>query len=195
MGEQPETTLVEKCYRCGTPLPEGAQVCPACGRNQYRTCYCGTLIPVIAPTCPNCGADWSQSLRIRRKSQHQPDWKRMGKFALAGSVLAVMAAAVLNGIITGLARGSLPEDQAIPTSIFQKLGLALSTVWTALQALGQGLAEKGGGTLNTVVVVLAGALIGAGVYLAREGFVRSRRHHKYATKRRRASSSESETSK
>ncbi len=195
MEGQPQTNLVENCYRCGTPLPEGSEVCPNCGRNQFRICYCGARIPVTAPTCPDCGADWSGSHRIRRKSRHRPDWKRMAKFALAGSALAVIVAAVLNALITGLARGSLPEGQHIPNSILQKLGLALTTVWTALQALGQGLAEKGGGTLNTIAVLLAGAIIGAGVYLVREGFLRSRRRHQPPIKRRRANSSQSGTPK
>ncbi len=188
MAQSPESNLVAKCYRCDTPITEGTKACPNCGRNQFRTCYCGADIPVTARTCPDCGADWSGSYRLRRQARsRQLDWKRMAKFAVAGSLLALVTAGVLNAIITGLARHSLPSGQEIPASVIQRLGLALNSVWMTLETMGHRLAEIGGGLGTVTVVLVAGAGLGALAYLAREGFLRLRRQHRHPVKRRRSS--------
>ena len=181
----------QECYHCGAALDKGAQICPYCGRKQVRTCYCGAEIPVTAEICPQCDADWSASLRVRRKSKSKkPDWQKLLKFALVGSLLSLSLASVLNLIITGLASRSLATGQQLPNSLIQRLGLALTTIWTALATLGHELAEKGGGMGPLVIVLVAGAALGVAVYLFREGFwYRWRRHSSGNVKRRRGSSS------
>ncbi len=171
------------------------QICPYCGRKQVRTCYCGAEIPVTAKVCPYCGADWSGSWRVRRKSKSKrPDWKKLLKFALVGSFLALFLASVLNLVITGLASHSLSTGQQLPDSLIQRLGLALATIWTALAALGRELAEKGGGLVPLIAVLAAGAALGAVVYLFREGFWRRwRRHSSGKVKRSHSSSSSNNT--
>ena len=188
MAESPDANLVTECYRCGTPITEGTKACPNCGRNQFRICYCSADIPVTAATCPHCGANWSDSHRIRRKARSRRlDGKRMAKFAVAGSLLALVAAGLFNAIITALARRSLLGGQEIPASIIQRLGLALNSVWMTLETLGHRLAEKGGGLGTVTVVLVAGAGLGAVAYLAREGFLRLRRQHRHPVKRKRSS--------
>jgi len=181
----------QECYHCGAILDSEARTCPYCGRKQVRTCYCGAEIPVTAKVCPHCGADWSGSRRVRRKSKSKRlDSKKLLKFSLVGSLLALFLASVLNLAITGLASYSLATDQQLPDSLIQRLGLALATIWTALAALGRELAEKGGGLLPLIVVLAAGAALGAAVYLFREGFWhRWRRHSSGKIKRSRSSSS------
>jgi len=181
----------QECYHCSAALDSGAQICPYCGRKQVRTCYCGAEIPVTAKVCPQCGADWSASLRVRRKSRSkQPDWKKLLKFALVGSLLALFLASVLNVAITGLAVRSLATGQQLPNSLSQRFGLALTTIWTALATLGHKLAEKGGGMGPLVIVIVAGAALGVAVYLFREGFWhRWRRYSSGKVKRSHRSSS------
>lgn len=183
MPTSPNSHLVTECYWCSTPLPEGTRICPECGLKQYRTCYCGTEILVTAPRCTNCGADWSASLRIRRKAKpRRPNYKSMLKSAALGSVIALVVAALLNAIVTGLARRSISGDQQI-TTITQKVGLAIDTIETILQTIGHHLAERSGGLIAAIVVIVVGAAIGALTYLSRRGFLRLRKDRKHPRRR------------
>lgn len=190
MPTSPNSHPITECYRCSTPLPEGTRICPECGRKQYRTCYCGTEIPVTAPRCANCGADWSNSYRIRRKAKpRRPNYKSVAKSAALGSAIALVAAGLLNAIVTGLASRSLAGDQQIPTSVTQKVWLAINTVGTILQTIGHRLAERSGGLATAIVVIIVGAGIGALTYLARRGFLRLGKNRKHDSRRRRSDSS------
>ncbi len=184
MPASPDSHLVTECYWCSTSLPENTRICPECGLKQYRTCYCGTEILVTEPRCPNCGADWSASLRIRRKAKpRRPNYKSMLKSAALGSVIALLAAVLLNAVVTGLASRSLAGDQQIPTSITQKVGLAIDSIGTILQTIGHHLAEKSGGLIAAIVVIAVGAAIGALTYLARRGFLRLGKDRKHPRRR------------
>ncbi len=45
-----------KCISCGSPLPEGARFCPACGQKQTLLCpHCGAELLSNAKFCINCG--------------------------------------------------------------------------------------------------------------------------------------------
>lgn len=185
----------QQCYHCSAALTEATRICPSCGRKQVRTCYCGAEIPVTARVCPHCSADWSHSRRVRRKSKSKRlDWKKLLKFAFLGSFLALIAASVLNLLITGLASRSLARGQQLPDSLIQRLGLAWAAIWTALAALGHELAEKGGGLGTLTVVLVTGAALGVVAYFLREGFWRRwRRYSSSKVKRRRSPSASDNT--
>ncbi len=180
----------QQCYYCGTDLAPGMRVCPACGRKQTRTCYCGAEIPVTAPTCPECGADWSASRRVRRKvkSKHI-DWKQLAKYSAGGTLVTALIVAVLNAIITAMARPSLAYGQSLPASFFQRLSLALTTMYRAVATVAARLAEHGAGAATLLAILVLGAGVGAVAYLVREGFwARWRRRSSSNVKRRRSSS-------
>ncbi len=164
------------CYRCGAALLAGDRNCPQCGRRQTRLCYCGQEISVTASACPHCGADWSTAFRVRRKTKTREfNWKFTAAYAAIGALAAMTLAALINSIVGGLAVRSLPEAAAgLPAGFLARLGLALSTVGHAFTSLTWRIEHIGGGPTAALLLVLAGAAIGAGVYLYRAGALRIR---------------------
>lgn len=177
--------VVNKCYQCDAPLG-GAKVCPQCGRKQYRGCFCGHEIPITTATCPYCGADWSSSHRVHRKSRrHKLNYKKMAQFAGAGVIMTLVAGSLINMIVTGLARYSLP-DQPLPPSFAQRLILAFQTVGQSITHLFGRIVEVGGSLVSVLLLVIIGAGAGVVVYLIRGGFIRLRRKPSSHKRKRRA---------
>lgn len=186
---EPRTTeqlVADSCYRCNTVLG-GAEVCPQCGRKQYRVCYCGNNIPITTAVCPHCGADWSHSHRVRRKSRRNKlSYKELARFAIGGTFVALVGASVLNVIITGLAGQSLPPDQGMPGSVAVRIVLALQTVWGGIAGSFWTVVGVAGGLGPILTVAVVGCTAGIVVYLVRSGVVRVRWLHKRHKSRRRA---------
>lgn len=170
------------CYSCGTELPEGRRHCPGCGRSQFRTCYCGSSIPVTSITCPYCGADWSQSARVRkRKSRsHKTRPGQVASYALAGALAAFFLAALLNAIVSSLARRSLGPGEAMPAHPVERLVLAAQTMLTILGRAWEFAATHGGSLLGFFLVLVVGAAAGVLYYLAKN----ASRHGDHARSRR-----------
>ncbi len=167
---------ISKCYHCGTALPDGATVCPYCGRRQVRICYCGNYIPVTAPKCPYCGADWSVAFRVRRKSRSRKlSWKYLIGYAATGALISIAAAAVINSMVGALALRSLPPGQTgLPGSFSARLALALETIGRGLSFLGRRIASAGGGPGVALLIVSCGATAGALFYLRKIGRLKFR---------------------
>jgi len=169
-----EKLVADRCYKCNAAL-EGAEVCPQCGREQYRVCYCGEKIPVAARVCPYCGADWSQSHRTRRKSRHSKlDYKKLARFAGLGALATLVAAGLTNIVIASLARRSLSSHQVMPSSFLARVELALQSLGQTTMEAMQRAIDMGASLVWVFIVILIGAGLGAVTYLARSGFVRLR---------------------
>lgn len=164
------------CYRCGAVLTEDSRNCPQCGRRQARLCYCGQEIPVTSPSCPFCGADWSTAFRVRRKTRNREfSWKLTAAYAAAGALAAIILAAFANSFVGALAIRSLPPGTTgLPASFLDRLGLAVTTVGRALGGLAYHVSHLGGGPTAALILVMAGAVVGAVVYLYRAGALRLR---------------------
>ena len=164
------------CYRCGATLVEGDRNCPQCGRRQTRLCYCGQEIPVTASSCPECGADWSTAFRVRRKSKTRDfSWKQTAAYAAIGALAMMTLAALINSIVGALAYHSLPVGASgLPAGFVARLGLALSTLGNGFTGALWHLEHIGGGPVTALLLVLAGAVVGAVVYLYRAGALRPR---------------------
>ncbi len=170
-GADNNNSRSDRCYHCGAVL-DGAEVCPQCGRKQYRVCFCGERIPVNARVCPHCGADWSHSRRVRRKSRQQKlSYQQLARFAGLGALVAVVAAGLLHLIITGLAQRSLSPEQTLPASLLERMGLALHTIQQNLAKLGEGIMQWGGSVAVIAAVALVGAGVGVVIYLMRTGVI------------------------
>lgn len=188
--ESPEEVGRDTCYRCGAQLAEGAERCPQCGRRQTRLCYCGHAIPVTASECPHCHADWSAALRVRRKSRgHNWNPRTLAVYAAAGALVTIALAALTNSVVGGLALRSLPHGHTgLPASFVARLSLALTTVGRGISYMVTRVAYLGGGPWVIVGVAGTGALLGALIYLHRNGSLRLRwplRSKRVARRRRR----------
>lgn len=172
--EAESRAVATNCYRCGATIPVGANRCPGCGRRQTRWCYCGREIPVVEAYCPYCGADWSKAVRVRRRvGRSRLERHKLFGYMSAGAVIAVLATALLNSIVGALAFRSLPAGERIlPPDFSSRLGLAVETVGRSLAAARDRLAGAGGSLRKIALIVLAGAVGGAMVYLARVGRIR-----------------------
>ena len=164
------------CYRCGAVLEDDSRNCPQCGRRQTRLCYCGQEIGVTASSCPHCGADWSTAFRVRRKTKtFEFSWKLTAAHAAVGALAAIIVAALANSLVGALAVRSLPQGAAgLPAGFLARLGLALATIGHAFTSLAYHIEHLGGGPLAALLLVVAGAAVGAVVYLYRAGALRLR---------------------
>ncbi len=172
------------CHRCGATLALDAQVCPHCGQKQYRQCFCGQAFPSNLSRCPACGTDWVKALRVRRRSRSDKVKPRaMLRNALMGALVAVLASGLLNLIVTALAQRATPEG-VVPRAIGERLYYAWYTLATSLIKLINSLV---GGLGYTLLIALAGAAIGALVYLVPPRLARASRHLRHGRVRRRRS--------
>ncbi len=176
----------DRCYKCDAAL-EGAEMCPQCGRKQYRVCYCGEKIPVAARVCPYCGADWSHSHRVRHKSRSSKlDYKKLARSAGLGALATLVAAGLTNIVITSIARRSLSSHQVMPSSFLARVELALQSLGQTTIGAMQRAIDMGASLVWVFIVILIGAGLGAVTYLARSGFIRRRRSRSTHKRRTRA---------
>ena len=150
-------------------MEEGADHCPRCGRRVYRICYCGWRIPVYAERCPQCDADWSASMRVRKKAHtHKVNPKRLASYAMGGALGALLLALLLGALINSLAARTLEEGQSLPSSVTDRLGLAAVGLGQALGTLGQHFAHMSGALAVVLTILVVGAGVGAFLYFSRE---------------------------
>lgn len=172
------------CHRCGAALALAAQVCPHCGQKQYRLCFCGQAFPSHLSRCPACGTDWVKAVRVRRRSRSDKVKPRaMLRNALLGALVAVVASGLLNLIVTALAQRATPEG-VVPRAIGERFYYAWYTLATSTIKLVNSLV---GGLGYTLLIALAGAAIGALVYLVPPRLARASRHLRHGRVRRRRS--------
>lgn len=158
------------CYACGAEVPAGERRCPVCGRRQVRECFCGARIPVTVIRCPECGADWSQSVRVRRKSRsRQIRPQTAAKYAALGALAALLVAGLVQVLVTVLAAAALAPGEAMPKGLAAKMGLAVAAVGGCLSRMAD-LIGSYMATLGIGLLVMAlGAAAGVVYYLGKTG--------------------------
>jgi hypothetical protein len=161
------------CYHCETALPPEAELCPECGRKQYRVCYCAARIRPDLATCPHCQADWSESSRVRRtrrKGRHQGTLRGIIRSAVIGGLLSLLVIGFLYYLTGSLAQHASGTGEA-PTDLTTRVAYA----WKAIALNADRLAHRVASVLSSRQlwrlgsVFLAGAALGAAVYLAQHG--------------------------
>ena len=164
---------MEECYRCGEPIEAGEEHCPHCGRRLYRICFCGWRIPVNAESCPQCQADWSGTMRVRRKSRrHRFSSRRLGTYALVGAAAALVLAALCGWLVVKLAERALPEGKGMPAGFAEQMGLARQGAGKLVNTVGERLAGLGAGLGLAALILFVGALVGVLIYLVNEDLIR-----------------------
>ena len=172
-GSHPIAETVAECHRCGAAIPAGQGRCPECGRRLYRVCYCGWRIPVTTPRCPQCDADWSGSSRVRKRTHsHKVQPARLGAYAVAGALAALVIATMSGVIMNALASRALSGGESLPPGIIDRLGLAWNGGVQLLGAIAHRVAGVGAALSIVLVVVVVGAGIGVVLYLTREDLLR-----------------------
>ncbi len=162
-SQQPAT-----CYACGAEVPAGETRCPVCGRRQVRQCYCGALIPVTASRCPECGADWSQSVRVRRKSRsRQLRPLTAARYAGMGALVALLVAGLAHVLVTALAATALGAEEAMPKGVAARVGLALAALGGGIGRAIDLVASHAAALLAGLLVMAVGAAAGVVYYLGR----------------------------
>ena len=160
------------CYHCQAPVDEADEVCPECGRRQYRVCYCAERIRADLPTCPHCEADWSESGRVRktrRKSRHG-SLRGFLRSAALGGVAALLVLGLLYYLSGRLAQHMTAADEP-PASLTMRLAYA----WQALsvnftQQVGKVWRLLGNGALlRLCCMFMFGALVGGAAYAVQHG--------------------------
>lgn len=168
------------CAHCGALVAAGERSCPQCGRGVYRTCFCGWRIPATQAMCPNCGADWSQSMRVARKSRSRTPRKRTGlRHAAIGAAAALALAFVVYVVVTGLAATAAVGD--VPPGLLDRLGLAAQGLGRLAAGIWAAIARYAGAIGAVLAIAALGALIGVAWYALR---LRSHgRHSRQSTRR------------
>lgn len=156
------------CPSCGAGVAPGARSCRICHRGVYRTCYCGWQLPASEADCPNCGADWSQSMRVARKSRSRtPRRGRIAKYALTGAILTLFAGVFGHIIVTGLAIAALGEGESLPAEIGPRLSLAAVGVAQLVTSGVAALSRYATVAVTAIALLAVGAAGGVVVYLIR----------------------------
>jgi hypothetical protein len=92
---------------------------------------------------------------------------------VGGSLAALILAALLGIIIRQLALRALPEgDTTLPDGLTARLGLAWQGLIQLGALMGRHLAEISQGLWIVLLIVFAGAVVGAVFYLVREDLLR-----------------------
>lgn len=165
-----------ECRWCNAPVGADGR-CPACGRMQTRICYCGQELLPGEDACPNCGAEWQGIVKVRRRKRHRrvSPLDALG-YGAVGLLVALGVAALLNGVIGGLAlQNETVESTELPQDLGERLGLALDTIGKTLQRMSESFSERIGGSVVLVLLGLVGAVVGVLIYLHREGAFSPRR--------------------
>lgn len=156
------------CGNCGTRARAGARVCAECAHGLYRTCYCGWELPASERTCPNCGADWSQSMRVARRSRsHKPRKAEAIRYALFGVAWAVGGTVVLYLLATLFALAAPAAATGLPLGLVDRLVLAGQGIAYLVVSAATGLARNLAVISGGLLVVAIGALGGLAAYLLR----------------------------
>jgi len=161
------------CFWCNTPLADDGR-CASCGRRQTRVCFCGEELWPDQELCPNCGADWAGVVKVRRrKRRHSVSSLGVLRATALGILIALMATAIINSVVGRLALDSA-EGNALPEAPAERLGLAWKTVADTIAAMCEAFGSRVGGVAFIALLGLAGGLVGAFLYLRREGMFRPR---------------------
>lgn len=170
------------CSTCGADVPPGVRSCPVCRRGVYRTCFCGWRLPADEATCPSCGADWSQSVRVSRKSRsRKPRKSGMLRAAALGALAAAVAALVIHVTLWGFARLAVNDQQAVPVDFIDRIRLALSGIAGLIGRAGAYVAAHAQTIALAAGILVLGAVAGIVVHRLRRGH---RRGHSSRTSRR-----------
>lgn len=178
------TKANEECYRCDAQVPADADVCPRCGRRQYRLCYCGNRIPVNVAECPHCGFDWSGSARVSRRKRRSSRLKpgMLLKNAGIGAGVALLLLGTANILLRYFARaGSGGGD--VPAELFAQLDMAIAGVQGILGAWWEYAGRYRGQLLGVGIGLAIGGIIGAGGYLGKIGILKLGRRKRGSRRR------------
>ncbi len=152
------------CAHCGALVEADQRSCPQCGHAVYRTCFCGWRIPATQAVCPNCGADWSQSMRVARKSRSRtPRRKRMLRHAAIGAGAALLLAFIAYALITALA--ATATDSNLPQSILDRVALAGQGLGRIAAGTWAAIARHAGTVASVLAIAALGAAVGVGLYI------------------------------
>jgi len=156
------------CAHCGAQVAEGQRSCPECGRGVYRTCFCGWRIPVNQAICPNCNADWSQSMRVARKSRSRTPRRRTAlRHAAIGAVTALAVTVVAYVVVTWLATRAAGGEP--PSGPLSRMELAAEGLRGLAAGVWAAIVRHAGAVASVLAIAALGALIGVGVYALRLG--------------------------
>lgn len=111
-------------------------------------------------------------MRRRRRKRSVSSLELAGYIAL-GIFAALVVAAILHSSVGGLALKSAPGPE-LPESFPQRVALALQTLQTSAAEAGQNALRRLGGLAIFIVMGLVGGLVGALIYMHREGMLRNR---------------------
>ena len=157
-----------QCYSCRTPLLANGK-CPDCGRRQTRICFCGEELYPGEEPCPKCGAEWTATLKIRRRRRRRGvrSGELMG-YGVAGIFVALLGTTFIYYVTGMLAQPAAGGTGSSP-SFSERLGMASHAVREGLGRAWSSVAESFGGIAPFLVAALVGALVGVLYYLIRTG--------------------------
>ncbi len=114
--------------------------------------------------CPNCGADWSQSMRVARKSRSRtPDVRKIMRHAAKGALVALVLSALAYVLVNALASAAAGGER-LPPGFGARLGLVVDGVVGLLGAVGATIVRHARLILTVLLVVAVGAIGGVLFY-------------------------------
>lgn len=156
-----------KCPDCGRDIPEGARVCPYCGKRLIRIkpksiCpNCGAEVPDGASACPGCGCSVrrrteEEKREAERKIRAAADSRRPALKPEAGGTPSGghLPGGRLPGFFAGFATGPMGLGRTILIAVIAALVLAGADVLY----LAGGEMQVSPGKLLTVFLLVFGAL-------------------------------------
>lgn len=164
------------CAWCESPVASDGH-CPECGRRQTRICSCGRELHAGEDPCPGCGAEWTGLVKVvrRKKRRHAVNPVELLGYTALGVFVALLAAALVNALIGGLALKSA-EDAELPESLTERMALAWHSAAESVGGLLAATMDRLGGVTPFVLVGLLGGLLGILHYLRRTGGLGRRRN-------------------
>lgn len=128
-----------KCAACGTELPEGASMCPQCGRPaeavKLRCVSCGAELPEGVLLCPQCGravetADVVRQQAASRQLTKKEFYELPGMKACRNNIKSCAVILYVCAAITTLA--ALFWDEIPLLSVVDGVSLLLLGLWLQL---------------------------------------------------------------